>query len=116
MTTLKNLPVDDLNMLLHVVQESFSVRQNYQLFSWLQQDVQQFVPHDILITAWGDFRSGQIRYEIISPCPVCEPTILTTRRSSLSWPHFLPAGTNVDVRPMLSGQQTVFQKPNSTIR
>ena len=69
MTTLKNLPVDDLNMLLHVVQESFSVRQNYQLFSWLQQDVQQFVPHDILITAWGDFRSGQIRYEIISPLP-----------------------------------------------
>ncbi|HQR41726.1 MAG TPA: transcriptional regulator EpsA [Gemmatales bacterium] len=69
MTTLKNLPVDDLNMLLHVVQQSFSVRQHYQLFSWLQEDVQLFVPHDVVIAAWGDFRSGEVSYDIISPLP-----------------------------------------------
>lgn len=69
MTTLKNLPVDDLNLLLHVVQQSFSVRQHYQLFSWLQDDVQRFVAHDIVIATWGDFRSGEVTYDIISPLP-----------------------------------------------
>ena len=69
MTILKNLPVDDMNMLLHVVQQSFSFRQHYQLFSWLQDDVQQFVAHDIVIAAWGDFRSGEITFDIVSPLP-----------------------------------------------
>ena len=69
MTTLKNLPVDDLNMLLYVVQQSFSVRRHFQLFSWLQDEVQQFLPHEIMIAAWGDFRSGDVCYDIISPLP-----------------------------------------------
>jgi transcriptional regulator EpsA len=69
MTTLKNLPVDDLSMLLHVVQQSFSVRQHYQLFTWLQEEVQQFVPHDIVIAAWGDFRNGEFSFDIVSPLP-----------------------------------------------
>lgn len=69
MTTLKNLPVDDVNMLLYVVQQSFSVRRHYDLFSWLQGDVQQFMPHDIMIAAWGNFGTGEVRYDIISPLP-----------------------------------------------
>lgn len=69
MTTLKNLPSDDLNMLLHVVQQSFSVRRHYHLFSWLQEDVQRFLPHDVMITAWGDFLGGKVFFDIISPLP-----------------------------------------------
>jgi len=67
MTVLKNLPVYDPNMLLRVVQQSFSVHQ--QLFNWLQEEAQQFVPHDIVIAAWGDLRSGEVNFDIMSPLP-----------------------------------------------
>ena len=69
MTTLKNLPSDDLNMLMYVVQQSFSVRRHFQLFNWLQDEVQQFLPHEIMIAAWGDFQTGEVFYDIISPLP-----------------------------------------------
>jgi len=69
MTAVKNPPFDDLDMLLSAVQQSFSLRRHWQLFSWLQEDLRQFVPHDIAIAAWGDFRSGVVCYDVLSPLP-----------------------------------------------
>lgn len=33
---------------------------------WLQGDMQDYLPHDIMITAWGNFQSQEIQFDIIS--------------------------------------------------
>lgn len=63
------LPIAEMLTLLEVVQQSFSIRRHYELFRWLQEDLQEFLPHDIMIAAWGDFSLGLISYDIVSPLP-----------------------------------------------
>ena len=69
MTTIAKLPDNEIKTLLHVVQQSFAVRRHWDLFAWLQNDVQHFLPHEIMIAAWGDFSLGLISYDIVSPLP-----------------------------------------------
>lgn len=67
MNFLSNITVTELGPLLNLVQESTTIRRHFELFSWLQNQVQRFIPHDILITAWGDFSQGRICHDIVSP-------------------------------------------------
>jgi transcriptional regulator EpsA len=39
------------------------------LLIWLQGDMQRYLPHDILIVAWGDFAKGRLRHDVISAIP-----------------------------------------------
>lgn len=34
---------------------------------WLQGDVQRYLPHEVLIAAWGDFAADKISFDVISP-------------------------------------------------
>ena len=54
-----------------------TVRQNYSrmdggaaalddLFLWLQGEIQHYLPHEIMLAAWGDFRSNLIHHDIVS--------------------------------------------------
>jgi transcriptional regulator EpsA len=67
MNFLSNISATELGPLLNLVQESTTIKRHYELFNWLQNQMQRFVPHDILITAWGNFSSGQVSHDIISP-------------------------------------------------
>jgi transcriptional regulator EpsA len=67
MSFLSNISVSELPPLLNLVRECSVIRRHYELFSWLQNQVQRFIPHDILITAWGDFSLGLVRHDIVSP-------------------------------------------------
>ena len=67
MTFFAHLSVNELGPLLQMVQQSFAVRRHVELFNWLQDDIQSFLPHDILIAAWGDFSLNLICYDIVSP-------------------------------------------------
>lgn len=67
MSLLGHLSIDDLGPILQVVQRSLVVRSHYELFNWLQEDVQRFIPHDVVIAAWGDFSLGMICYDVVSP-------------------------------------------------
>lgn len=49
-----------------VVARSASLRSHQDVFKWLQGDIQHFVPHEIMVSAWGDFRRGRIQHDIIS--------------------------------------------------
>lgn len=53
------------NTLLAVVQGSCGVRSRDGLATWLHGDLQQFVPHELAIVAWGNFRLGSIAYESV---------------------------------------------------
>jgi transcriptional regulator EpsA len=67
MSLLGHLSIDDLGPILQVVQRSLVVRSHYELFNWLQEDVQRFIPHDVVIAAWGDFSLGMICFDVVSP-------------------------------------------------
>ena len=67
MNFLSNISVTELGPLLNLVQESTTIKRHFELFNWLQNQVQRFIPHDILITAWGDFSLGLVCHDIVSP-------------------------------------------------
>jgi transcriptional regulator EpsA len=54
---------------LRIVADSLLIRSHYQLFLWLQGELQAFVPHDILIGAWGDFSRPKLDVDVISALP-----------------------------------------------
>ena len=51
------------------MQDSLTVRRHLDLFHWLHGDFQNFLPHDILITAWGDFNLGLVHMDVVSKMP-----------------------------------------------
>lgn len=56
-------------LLLELIHESLRVKSHFELFIWLQGRLQFFMPHEILIAAWGDFSLGLIYFDILSSVP-----------------------------------------------
>lgn len=56
---------------VRILSESRLIRRQAELLGWLKE-VQQFLPHEILIAAWGDFQRWNIKCEVVSHLPdVC---------------------------------------------
>lgn len=68
------LTISELGAFLKVVNDSLLVRRHADLFNWLHEEVQLFVPHDILIAAWGDFSLGLVHLDIVSYLPGARTT------------------------------------------
>lgn len=66
MGLLKSFSPDEIHRYHRVVSRSVEVRSHYDMLVWLQGDMQQYLPHDIMLTAWGDFQCGQIHHNVIS--------------------------------------------------
>lgn len=68
--------LDDMEKMrfFDLVHESLRVRSHFEFMLWSQGNLQQFIPHDIMIAAWGDFSLGLINFEIISPIPDVQDT------------------------------------------
>ena len=49
-----------------VIQNSFTVQKHVDFFNWLQNSVNQVLPHDVLVAAWGDFASGDLNFDVSS--------------------------------------------------
>ncbi|WON74706.1 XrtB/PEP-CTERM-associated transcriptional regulator EpsA [Nitrosospira sp. Is2] len=49
-----------------IIREWMAVRRHYDLFLWLQGEIQHYLPHEIMLAAWGDFHSNLIRHDIVS--------------------------------------------------
>ncbi|WP_326533341.1 XrtB/PEP-CTERM-associated transcriptional regulator EpsA [Pseudorhodoferax sp.] len=67
MPFLSGLSNDDRDRCLKVLAEIADIRTHLDLFKWLHGGFQHFLPHDVLIAAWGNFPRGQLRYDIVSP-------------------------------------------------
>lgn len=67
MNFLPSLSTEELQRYHQVVTRSVNLRSHFDLLAWLQGDMQQYLPHDILIASWGDFQQGQLRHDLISP-------------------------------------------------
>lgn len=64
--------------LLSLLQGALAPRNQLGWSRWLQGDVQLFLPHDVLIAAWGDFRSGALAYDVITRSPTLGPCAWAT--------------------------------------
>ena len=81
------LSADEQTRYFALLGQALGVRRHFDLLLWLQGDVQHFLPHDIMLAAWGDFRLGLIAHDIVSALPG-----VRTQRTSVA-----------SVSPMLSG-------------
>jgi hypothetical protein len=54
---------------LHIAGQGTAVSTHAQLWQWLQGDVQHWLRHDALVVGWGDFRTGELQYDIVSSVP-----------------------------------------------
>lgn len=55
--------------LLHfhrVLSRSLMIPHRHGVLDWLKGDMQRYLPHDIMVCAWGDFGTGEIEHDIIS--------------------------------------------------
>lgn len=66
MAFLSSLSQHEMTRFLKVVQDSLAINRHQDLFNWLHDDIQHFIPHDILLTAWGDFSLGLVHLDIVS--------------------------------------------------
>jgi len=64
-----SLSDEDLKRYLGLVEQSLRVRRHFDLLLWLQGEVQRYLPHEIMLAGWGDFRLGMIAHDIVSALP-----------------------------------------------
>ncbi len=64
-----SLAAEDLNRCFQLMQEAVGVRRHFDLLMWLQGDMQRYLPHEIMVAAWGDFHLGLVYHDIVSALP-----------------------------------------------
>lgn len=57
---------DESASFVRIVSEAALVSGHRELERWLNGDLQEFLPHELLIAAWGDFAEGALSFEIAS--------------------------------------------------
>ena len=69
MSLFSSLSPDHLQRYARIIQEGIAVRSHFDLLKWLQGEMQHYLPHEIMLAAWGDFESNLIRHDIVSTLP-----------------------------------------------
>src|ERR1700682_1156631 len=54
---------------VRILSESRLIVRQPDLLAWLKGEVQQFLPHQLLIAAWGDFPRWNVNSEVVSNLP-----------------------------------------------
>lgn len=54
---------------MRIVSECMRIRRHGDIYRWLNGEMQHFLPHDILLSAWGDFESGVLNLDLTSALP-----------------------------------------------
>jgi transcriptional regulator EpsA len=60
------LSPEEFHLYHRTIAHAVKVRSHFDALEWLQGDMQRYLPHDILIAAWGDFDAGYVQHDIIS--------------------------------------------------
>jgi transcriptional regulator EpsA len=63
------LTADESARFFRVVSECGRIRRHYDIYRWLGGEVQHFLPHEILLSAWGDFEAWAVRLDLTSALP-----------------------------------------------
>ena len=54
---------------VELIAKALEIKTHGEFLAWAQGNLQKFLPHDVMIAAWGDFSLGIIYYDIISVLP-----------------------------------------------
>ena len=55
---------------LRIVAQTSRIRRHYELFQLLQSgEIQHFIPHQVLISGWGDFGGTHLNFDVVSAIP-----------------------------------------------
>lgn len=60
---------DESARFVQVVSECARIRRHVDLYRWLSSEVQHFLPHEILLSAWGDFDTWDVKLDLTSGLP-----------------------------------------------
>ncbi|HVC10901.1 MAG TPA: XrtB/PEP-CTERM-associated transcriptional regulator EpsA [Burkholderiales bacterium] len=63
------LTMEEGEKLLRIERDCLSIERHYQLFVWLRGGIQDFLPHEVLISASGDFSKWKVALDIVSGLP-----------------------------------------------
>jgi transcriptional regulator EpsA len=63
------LTAEESASLLRIVSLGTLTSRHYEIFQWLRGEMQELLPHDILLAAWGDFRRRELEFDVISALP-----------------------------------------------
>lgn len=63
------LPDNDPAQFLRIAGQGASLSTHADLWRWLQGDVQKWLAHEVMLIGWGDFRTGSLRFDIVSSLP-----------------------------------------------
>lgn len=89
---------------LRIVAECGRIRGHYDLYRWLSGEVQQFLPHEILLSAWGDFASWDLKLDLTSGLP-------GVRTAQLAHCRVDPIVRHAYARWIDAGRNAVLLKP-----
>jgi transcriptional regulator EpsA len=64
-----SLPEVDPAHFLKIAGQGVVVQTHADLWRWLQGDVQQCLPHEVMMIGWGDFRTGELHHDLVSSVP-----------------------------------------------
>jgi len=51
---------------MSLVQEGTAIKRHADLLNWLQGDFQLCLPHDVMISGWGNFEEGIVHHDVVS--------------------------------------------------
>src|SRR4051794_41050863 len=63
------LTADDSTRLLRIVADGAAITRHGEIYRWLNGEMQHFLPHEILVAAWGDFSSSTLQLDVVSDLP-----------------------------------------------
>jgi transcriptional regulator EpsA len=59
-------PGSDPVHFMKIASQGAGIATHEELWRWLQGDVQQWLAHDIMLIGWGDFKTGDLHFDIVS--------------------------------------------------
>ena len=60
---------EDAARFMRIVSECGRIRTHYDIYRWLSGEMQHFLPHHILFSAWGDFAAWDLKLDLASSVP-----------------------------------------------
>jgi transcriptional regulator EpsA len=69
MSTFPTPAENDPAHFLQIAAQGAGLSTHADLWRWLQGDVQAWLSHDVMLVGWGDFRSGELHFDIVSSIP-----------------------------------------------
>src|SRR5438445_10891907 len=69
MSTMHTPTESDPAHFLKIAGQGAGLASHEELWRWLQGDVQQWLSHEVMLVGWGDFRTGELQYDIVSSLP-----------------------------------------------